>query len=79
MLIDPPTAVSDEAAPASARAWKVLRDGFLASASGVTARTAEDLAWLSDGYGWRGQVQEGLEAVKTAVADLLPSVDVEQA
>ncbi|WP_324651838.1 alpha/beta hydrolase [Georgenia sp. H159] len=40
-------------------------------AEGVTARTARDLHWLSDVYGWRGAVTEALEHARTAVADLV--------
>ena len=40
-------------------------------AEGVTGRVAADLGWLSMRYGWRGQVQEGLETVQTGVAAAL--------
>lgn len=40
-------------------------------AEGATARQADDKAWLSDEYGWRGWVQERLEDVQYGVTDLL--------
>lgn len=40
-------------------------------AEGATARTARDLDWLSERYGWRGGVQEALEAVQTQVTRVL--------
>lgn len=40
-------------------------------AEGATGRCAADLDWLSEVYGWRGTVTEGLEHAKTAIADLL--------
>ncbi|TRW44096.1 alpha/beta hydrolase, partial [Georgenia yuyongxinii] len=40
-------------------------------AEGVTGRQAADLDWLSDVYGWRGGVQEGIQAAQTAVAAAL--------
>lgn len=43
-------------------------------AEGVTGRQAADLGWLSDVYGWRGAVQEVLEAGQTAVAAALTPV-----
>ena len=39
-----------------------------AVAEGATGRTAADKAWLSDAYGWRGRLQEGLEHVQERVA-----------
>ncbi|WP_447925071.1 alpha/beta hydrolase [Georgenia muralis] len=44
-------------------------------AEGVTGRSAADLGWLSEGYGWRGSLQEALEVVRTAAADLLSPAD----
>jgi dienelactone hydrolase len=40
-------------------------------AEGATARQAEDKAWLSDEYGWRGWVQERIEDMQYGVTDLL--------
>lgn len=40
-------------------------------AEGVTARTADDLHWLSEVYGWRGAVTEALQHARTTVADVL--------
>lgn len=40
-------------------------------AEGATVRVWGDKAWLSDVYGWRGAVQEGLERALTATTDLL--------
>ncbi len=40
-------------------------------AEGATNRVAADKAWLSDEYGWRGVVQEGIEWLTYAAADLL--------
>jgi dienelactone hydrolase len=40
-------------------------------ADGATARTAADLTWLSDAYGVRGVLQEGLDRVKYGLTDLL--------
>ena len=45
-------------------------------AEGATARNAADHAWLSDRYGIRGTVQEGLQRVQDAVTDLLTSAAV---
>ncbi len=42
-------------------------------AEGATGRTAADTAWLSDAYGARGSVQEGIEALRFALADGLTS------
>jgi hypothetical protein len=36
---------------------------------------AADLDWLSDRYGWRGQVQEAVEVAHTRVAALLSGLD----
>lgn len=40
-------------------------------AEGATARSAADLHWLSDAYGWRGTITEALQHVQTAIADLI--------
>ncbi|MGB7877151.1 MAG: alpha/beta fold hydrolase [Ilumatobacteraceae bacterium] len=40
-------------------------------AEGATARTAQDKAWLSDAYGWRGWLQEQVEKVQFGITDLL--------
>jgi uncharacterized protein len=40
-------------------------------AEGATNRVAADRAWLSDEYGWRGTVQEGVEWLTYGVTDLL--------
>lgn len=40
-------------------------------AEGATARQAADKEWFSEVYGWRGGIQERLEAVQYAVADVL--------
>jgi pimeloyl-ACP methyl ester carboxylesterase len=40
-------------------------------AEGVTGRTADDLAWLTDAYGWRGSVTRGVHAAQTALVDVL--------
>ena len=40
-------------------------------AEGATARTADDKAWLSDVYGWRGWLQEQVEKVQFGITDLL--------
>lgn len=42
-------------------------------AEGVIGRSAADLQWLSDVYGWRGSVTEGVQQIKTRIADLLTS------
>jgi pimeloyl-ACP methyl ester carboxylesterase len=44
-------------------------------AEGVTGRVAADLAWLPDRYGWRGRVQELLEAAHTRVAAVLSGLE----
>ena len=43
-------------------------------AEGATGRTAADHGWLSEEYGWRGSVQEGLDAVVFAVTDALTTL-----
>lgn len=40
-------------------------------AEGATARRSSDKAWLSDVYGWRGAIQERIEAAQYGVTDLL--------
>jgi dienelactone hydrolase len=40
-------------------------------AEGATARQADDKAWLSDVYGWRGWLQEQVEKVQYGVTDYL--------
>src|SRR3954447_5087731 len=44
-------------------------------AEGATGRVAADRAWLSNEYGWRGGVQEGLEWLTTTWTALLTSAD----
>jgi hypothetical protein len=44
-------------------------------AEGATVRVAGDKAWLSDAYGWRGALQEGLEQATTWFADGLTAAD----
>jgi fermentation-respiration switch protein FrsA (DUF1100 family) len=40
-------------------------------AEGATGRVSSDRSWLSDVYGWRGAVQEGLESLTSGLTDLL--------
>ncbi len=40
-------------------------------AEGATTRVAADRAWLSDAYGWRGTLQEGVEWLQYSITDLL--------
>ncbi len=40
-------------------------------AEGATGRQPGDKAWLSDAYGWRGTLQEGVERVQYGITDLL--------
>jgi uncharacterized protein len=42
-------------------------------AEGVTGRARADKAWLSEAYGVRGSLQQGIEWVQTAWTDLLTS------
>lgn len=42
-------------------------------AEGATGRTDADTVWLSDAYGVRGAVQEGIEWLRFTLADLLTS------
>lgn len=44
-------------------------------AEGVTARSVADLDWLSEVYGWRGALTEGVHAAQTVIADLLSPAD----
>ena len=44
-------------------------------AEGATNRVAADKAWLSDEYGWRGTLQEGVEWLTYTTADLLTDAD----
>ena len=44
-------------------------------AEGATNRVAADKAWLSDEYGWRGTLQEGVEWLTYTTADLLTAAD----
>ena len=40
-------------------------------AEGATARQAADKAWLSEAFGWRGRIQEQLEAIQYGITDFL--------
>jgi hypothetical protein len=40
-------------------------------AEGATNRVAADKSWLSDEYGWRGAIQEGIEWLTYSVTDVL--------
>lgn len=42
-------------------------------AEGATGRTNADTSWLSDVYGLRGAVQEGIEWLRYTLTDLLTS------
>ncbi len=44
-------------------------------AEGATNRTAADKAWLSDHYGLRGTIQEGIDRLMYGVTDLLTAAD----
>ncbi len=44
-------------------------------AEGATNRVSGDKAWLSDAYGWRGTLQEGVEWLTYGVVDLLTEAD----
>jgi fermentation-respiration switch protein FrsA (DUF1100 family) len=44
-------------------------------AEGATNRVSGDKAWLSDEYGWRGMLQEGVEWLTYGLADLLTAAD----
>lgn len=43
-------------------------------AEGVTGRSGDDLGWLSQEYGWRGAVTEGVKHVQTALVSVLAGV-----
>ena len=40
-------------------------------AEGVTGRSAADLDWLVDAYGWRGTVTQTVHRLQTAIAEAL--------
>jgi uncharacterized protein len=44
-------------------------------AEGATNRVSADRAWLSDEYGWRGVVQDGVEWLLYSAADLLTAAE----
>ena len=44
-------------------------------AEGATNRMSADRAWLSDEYGWRGVIQEGVEWLLYRTADVLTSAE----
>ncbi|WP_406047210.1 alpha/beta hydrolase [Kribbella sp. NBC_00889] len=44
-------------------------------AEGATHRVAADRAWLSDEYGWRGTLQEGLDRLTYSITGLLTGAD----
>ena len=44
-------------------------------AEGATNRSTADRAWLSDQYGWRGTLQEGIEWLTYGVTDLFTPAD----
>ncbi|MEI8406506.1 MULTISPECIES: alpha/beta hydrolase [unclassified Kribbella] len=44
-------------------------------AEGATNRVPADRAWLSDEFGWRGALQEGLDWLTYGIADLLTDTD----
>jgi pimeloyl-ACP methyl ester carboxylesterase len=44
-------------------------------AEGATNRVAADKQWLSDQYGWRGAVQEGIDWLTYSIADLLTDAE----
>ena len=44
-------------------------------AEGATNRMSADQAWLSDEYGWRGVIQEGVEWLLYNAADILTSAE----
>jgi pimeloyl-ACP methyl ester carboxylesterase len=44
-------------------------------AEGATNRVAGDKAWLSQEFGWRGAVQERIDAVTYGLADVLTAAD----
>jgi fermentation-respiration switch protein FrsA (DUF1100 family) len=44
-------------------------------AEGATNRVAGDKAWLSDGFGWRGAIQERIDWLTYGIADVLTAAD----
>ena len=44
-------------------------------AEGATNRVIGDKAWLSEEYGWRGAIQEGIEWLTYSIADVLTDAD----
>jgi pimeloyl-ACP methyl ester carboxylesterase len=44
-------------------------------AEGATNRVGADKQWLSDQYGWRGAIQEGIEWLTYSAADLLTDAE----
>jgi pimeloyl-ACP methyl ester carboxylesterase len=44
-------------------------------AEGATHRVAADRAWLSDEFGWRGNLQQGLDWLTYGITDLLTAAD----
>ncbi|TDU83874.1 serine aminopeptidase S33 family [Kribbella voronezhensis] len=44
-------------------------------AEGATGRVAGDKAWLSEQFGWRGTLQEGLESLTYGITDLLTAAE----
>ncbi|MFG1813540.1 alpha/beta hydrolase [Kribbella sp. NPDC049174] len=44
-------------------------------AEGATHRVTADRAWLSDEFGWRGTLQEGLDWLTYGITDLLTAAD----
>ena len=52
-------------------------DGWIRAvvAEGATNRVSADRAWLSDEYGWRGVIQEGVEWLLYNAADVLTAAE----
>ncbi|TCM50557.1 alpha/beta hydrolase [Kribbella sp. VKM Ac-2568] len=44
-------------------------------AEGATNRVSADKAWLSDEFGWRGTLQEGMDRLTYGITDLLTAAD----
>ena len=44
-------------------------------AEGVMKRTAADLDWLDEAYGWRGSLTQGVQRLQTVIADLLSAAE----
>ena len=44
-------------------------------AEGATNRVIGDKAWLSEQYGWRGAIQEGIEWLTYSITDVLTDAD----